>query len=157
MYGRPLRKSGSSAMLSRPRSQKSWTSVRISSTGVAIVSSTESYSLMMPRFSATNARPSEAKRTVVGIVRDEKTVVSVKWGSASEPSAAAVAGWTRWATGATTTEAAARAAASQTVAARRCHEGPEDECMKLKKPRKNAATLLAVAPTVMVATGTFGG
>ena len=51
----------------------------MSSTCVADVSSTESNALMIPRFSATNARPSEANRTVVGIVRDEKTVVSVKW------------------------------------------------------------------------------
>ena len=130
----------------------------MSSTCVADASSTESYALMIPRFSATNARPSEANRTVVGIVRDEKTVVSVKWASANEPAAAAVAGWTRWATGATTTEAAASADASQSEAARRCHERAEDEDMKIaNEPRKNAATLLAVAPIVMVAPGTFGG
>jgi hypothetical protein len=58
---------------------------------------------------------------------------------------------------ATTTEAAASADASQTEAARRCHERAEDEYMKTaNEPRMNAATLLAVAPTVMVADRTFG-
>ena len=72
--------------------------------------------------------------------------------------AAAVAGWTRWATGATTTEAAASVDASQTEAARRCHERAEDQYMKIRlNPGRNAATLLAVAPIVMVATGLFGG
>ena len=53
-------------MPSRPRSQKSCTFVRMSTNVSGVVSVRLSKTLMIPRFSATNTRPSPANLTTVG-------------------------------------------------------------------------------------------
>ena len=62
-----------------------------SATVVGVVSDTESYALMTPPFWLTNARPSDANRTAVGLSRPDQIVYSRKWGSANVP--AALTGW----------------------------------------------------------------
>ena len=69
-------KSGSSASPSSPRSQKLCTWVRRSAKTSGCVSDSESNTLISPLFSATKTRPSEAKRTAVGLVSPENTVRS---------------------------------------------------------------------------------
>src|SRR5215212_7114998 len=65
-------------MPSRPRSQKLWTLTLRSAKTSGVGSVSESKTLMTPRFSATNTRPSDTKRTTVGLVRPLKTVDSEK-------------------------------------------------------------------------------
>ena len=60
-------------------------------TVVGVVSVIESYALTTPRFSATNARPSAAKRIWMGSVRPVKASTSRKWGSVNGLAASAVA------------------------------------------------------------------
>jgi hypothetical protein len=62
-------------MPSRPRSQKLCTLVRRSANVVGVVSARPWDILIRPLFSATKTLPSEAKRTVVGLVSPENTVV----------------------------------------------------------------------------------
>src|SRR5215212_9774028 len=65
-------------MPSRPRSQKLWTLTLRSAKTSGVGSVSESKTLITPRFSATNTRPSDAKRTTVGLVSPLKTVDSEK-------------------------------------------------------------------------------
>src|SRR4051812_44257593 len=82
-------------------------------TVVGVVSVMESNSFTMPRFSVTNARPSDAKRTDVGRVRPEKIATSRKWESVKVPAASATAaGVTRRTGPATTLDAAMTPAAT---------------------------------------------
>src|SRR5215218_2265724 len=69
---------GSSASPRRPRSQKFWTFVVSVVKAFGVVSVRLSKILMVPLFSATNTRPSAAKRIAVGLVSPDQTVVSWK-------------------------------------------------------------------------------
>ena len=74
-----------------------------------------------------------ANRIVVGQVSPVNTGTSAKWGSVNDPAAETAAGWMICATGATTTEAAARKPAMATRRARET-EDPRDECVKERAP-----------------------
>src|SRR3954468_19144616 len=91
-------------------------------TVVGVVSAMESNSFTMPRFSVTNARPSEAKRTDVGRVRPEKIVTSRKWESVKVPAAFATGAGVTCRTGAPTTVDAAMTAAATSGRTRRTTE-----------------------------------
>src|SRR5690242_16445026 len=67
------------------------TSLLRSTTVVGVVSDTESNALITPPFWLTNARPSAANRTDVGLSRPDQIVYSRKRGSANVP--AALASW----------------------------------------------------------------
>src|SRR4051812_48479626 len=88
-------------------------------TVVGVVSAMESNSFTMPRFSVTNARPSDAKRTEVGRVRPEKIATSRKWESVKVPAASATGAEVTRRTGAATTLDAAMTAAATSGRTRR--------------------------------------
>ena len=79
-------------MPSRPRSQKLWVLFCTSIVTLGVGSLNPSNTLTVPRFSATNARPSGANSTAVGFTRPENTVETVK--PDGGPAALAAVGFT---------------------------------------------------------------
>src|SRR5664279_2940828 len=93
MYGRPVVRPGSMAMLSRPRSHQSMTSTERSANWVGLVSARLSYSKIRPFFSATKILPLGANSMLVGWLRPLITICSWKPAGRTPPAACWAACW----------------------------------------------------------------